>query len=43
MAKYKTGNYKTSYFPGLSNSNFNFILCEDKTVIPLIIQKYVLN
>ena len=43
MSKYTTDRYKTSYFRGGSNIHFKLIMCEGKTVIPLIIQSSVLH
>ena len=38
IAKYKTGKYESGSFCGVRNINFNNITCEDKIVIPLILQ-----
>ena len=43
MAKYKTSRYKSVSICGDSNNNFNIIMCEEKIIIPLILQSYVLN
>ena len=43
MAKYKNGKYKSDSFCWGSNIYFNLIKCEDKIVIPLILQNYILN
>ena len=43
MDKYKIGKYRRGYFCGGSNRYFNLIMCEDKIVIPLTLQRYVLN
>ena len=39
MAKYKDGTYHKSYFLGGSNVDLTVITCEDKLVIPSILQK----
>ena len=41
--KYNLGAYHTGSFCGVSNIDLNLITCEDKTVIPSIIQTYVLH
>ena len=43
MPRFKTGNYKSGSYHEVSNKTFNIIMCEDKIVIPLIPQKYVLS
>ena len=43
LAKNKMGTYHKGYFYGGSNINLNLITCEDKIVIPSILQSYVLN
>ena len=43
MAKYKTGKYKSRYFCGVINRNFNLIACKNRIVIPSTLQKYALN
>ena len=43
MAKYKTGKYKSRYFCGVINRNFNLIACNNRIVIPSTLQKYALN
>ena len=43
MAKYKEGTYHKDYFSGGSNIDLNLIKCEDKFVIPSIIQIYILH
>ena len=43
MEKYKEGKYKTGYFCGGNNIYLNLITCEDKIVIPPILQSYVLH
>ena len=43
MDKYKIGKYRRGYFCGGSNRYFNLIMCEDKIVIQLTLQRYVLN
>ena len=43
MAKLKIVQYKCGSVFGVSNNNFNLLTCEYKIVIPLTLQKYVLN
>ena len=43
MAKYKTGKYKCGSFRGGSNKNLKLRTRGDKIVIPLTLQRYVLN
>ena len=43
MAKYKYATYHTGSFRRLINIYINLITCEDKIVIPTIIQSYVLH
>ena len=43
MAKNINRTYKTSYFCGVRNINFNLIACEDKIYIASTLQSYVLN
>ena len=42
-AKYTTGTYQKYSFRGEININLNLVLCEDKIVIPSIIQSCVLH
>ena len=43
MAKYKRIAYKHSHFCGGSNINLKLIMCEDKIIILLVLQSYVLH
>ena len=43
MYKYNKVVYKISYFNGGINIYLNLITCKTKTVIPLILQGYILN
>ena len=43
MAEYKDGTYHKGYFSGGSNDELKLITCEDKIVIPLKLQSYVLH
>ena len=43
MDKYEYGPYHKSYFLGGSNVDLTVITCEDKLVIPSILQKWVLH
>ena len=43
MDKYEMSVYQKDYFHGWTNININLLSCEDKIVIPPIIQSYVLH
>ena len=43
VEKYKEGAYQKVSFRGGININLNLIICEDKIVIPSILQSYVLH
>ena len=43
MAKYNISEYKSGSFWRERNNSFNFLKCEDKTVIPLIIKSCLLH